>query len=253
VVIRGCKAADRWAKAMSYKAHMHEHRESHSGIVPTKGSNAGQGGPKEIVEGRPLTKENAAEPNPYRTQSRESGPSGLDRVREAAQKDKKLRFTALLHHITIDLLRSSYYDLKRQAAAGVDGVTWQAYGDGLEERLADLHGRVHGGAYRAKPSRRVWIDKADGRKRPLGIAALEDKILQAAVVQVLNQIWEEDFLDFSYGFRPGRKQHNALDALYVGITSKKVNYVLDLDIRSFLDTASYCPLVHEMAPNRSDC
>ena len=126
VAIRGCKAADRWAKAMSYKAHRHGHRESHSGIVPTKWSNTGQGGPKEIVEGRPLTKENAAEPNPYRMQSRESGPSGLDRVREAAQKDKQLRFTAPLHHITIDLLRSSYYDLKRQAAAGVDGVTWQA-------------------------------------------------------------------------------------------------------------------------------
>ena len=186
-----------------------------------------------------MTKENAAEPNPYRMPSRESGPSGLDRVREAAQKDKQLRFTALLHHITIDLLRSSYYDLKRGAAAGVDGVTWQAYGNGLEERLADLHGRVHRGAYRAKPSRRVWIDKADGRKRPLGIAALEDKILQAAVVQVLNQIWEEDFLDFSYGFRPGRKQHDALDALYVGITSKKVNYVLDLDIRSFFDKVGH--------------
>jgi retron-type reverse transcriptase len=146
-----------------------------------------------------LTKENAAEPNPYRTQSRESGPSGLDRVRQAAQKDKQLRFTALLHPVTIDLLRGSYYELKRQAAAGVEGVTWQAYGDGLEERLTNLHGRIHRGAYRAQPSRRVWIDKDDGRKRPLGIAALEDKIAQAAVVQVLNQIWEEDFLDFRTG------------------------------------------------------
>jgi len=175
---------------------MHGNGESHSGIVPAKRSHAGQGGPKEIAEGRPLTMENMAEPNPYRTQSRESGSSGLDRVRQAAQKDKQLRFTALLHHVTIDLLRSSYYDLKRRAAAGVDGVTWQAYGNGLEERLADLHGRVHRGAYRAKPSRRVWIDKADGRKRPLGIATLEDKIVQSAVVQVLNPIWEEDFLDF---------------------------------------------------------
>ncbi len=224
---------------MSYKAHMHGHGESHSGVVPTKGSNAGQGGPKEIVEGRPLTKENAEEPNRYWTQSQGSGPSGLDRVRQAAQRDKQLRFTALLHHITIDLLRSSYYGLKRQAAAGVDGVTWQAYGDELEERLADLHGRVHRGAYRAQPSRRVWIDKADGRKRPLGIAALEDKILQAAVVEVLTPIWEEDFLDFSYGFRPGRKQHDALDALYVGITSKKVNYVLDLDMRSFFEQVGH--------------
>ena len=224
---------------MSYKAPMHGDRESHSGIVPAKRSNAGQGGPKEIVEGRPLTKENAAEPNLHRTQSRESGPSGLDRVRQAAQKDKQLRFTALLHHVTIDLLRSSYYDLKRGAAAGVDGVTWQAYGNGLEERLADLHGRIHRGAYRAQPSRRVWIDKADGRKRPLGIAALEDKIAQSAVVQVLDPIWDEDFLGFSYGFRPGRKQHDALDALYVGITSQKVNYVLDLDIRSFFDKVGH--------------
>jgi RNA-directed DNA polymerase len=224
---------------MSYKTQMYGHGESHSGIVPTRRSNAGQGGPKEIVEGRPLTKENAVEPNPHRTQSRESGPSGLDRVRQAAQRDKQLRFTALLHHINVDRLRSSYYDLKRQAAAGVDGVTWQEYGDGLEERLADLHGRIHRGAYRAQPSRRVWIDKDDGRKRPLGIAALEDKIVQSAVVQVLNPIWEEDFLDFSYGFRPGRKQHDALDALYVGITSKKVNFVLDLDIRSFFDQVGH--------------
>jgi len=185
---------------MSYKTHMHGNGESHSGIVPTKRSNAGQGGPKEIAEGRPLTKENAAEPNPYWTQSQESGPRGLDRVRQAAQRDKQLRFTALLHHVNIDLLRSSYYDLQRQAAAGVDGMTWQEYGDGLGERLTDLHGRIHRGAYRAKPSRRVWIDKEDGWKRPLGIAALEDKIVQAAVVQVLNPIWEEDFLDFSYGF-----------------------------------------------------
>src|SRR5580692_10107969 len=194
---------------MSYKAHMYGHGESHSGVVPTKRSNAGQGGPKEIVEGRPLTKENAEEPNPHRMQGRESGSNGLDRVRQAAQRDKQLRFTALLHHVTIDLLRSSYYDLKRHAAAGVDGVTWQAYGDELEERLADLHGRIHRGAYRAKPSRRVWIDKDDGRKRPLGIAALEDKIVQSAVVQVLNSIWEEDFLDFSYGFRPGRSQQGS--------------------------------------------
>jgi RNA-directed DNA polymerase len=224
---------------MSYKTHMNGDGESHNGIVPTKRSNAGRGGPKENAEGRPLTKENAEEPNPCRTQSRESGPSGLDRVRQAAKGDKQLRFTALLHHVNIDLLRSSYYDLKRRAAAGVDGVTWQAYGDGLEKRLADLHGRIHRGAYHAKPSRRVWIAKEDGRRRPLGIAALEDKIAQSAVVRVLNQIWEEDFLDFSYGFRPGRGQHDALDALYVGITSKKVNYVLDLDIRSFFDKVGH--------------
>jgi RNA-directed DNA polymerase len=224
---------------MSYKTHVHGNRESHSGIVPAKQPNESQGGPQEVVEGRPLTKENMEEPNPCRTPSRKSGSSGLDRVRQAAKGDKKLRFTALLHHVNIELLRSSYYRLKRQAAAGVDGVTWQDYGDGLEARLAGLHGRIHRGAYRAQPSRRVWIPKADGRQRPLGIAALEDKVVQYAVVQVLNQIWEEDFLDFSYGFRPGRSQHNALDALYVGITSRKVNYVLDLDIRSFFDKVGH--------------
>jgi group II intron reverse transcriptase/maturase len=224
---------------MSDKTHVYGDRESHNGVVPAKRSNESQGGQKEIVEGRPLTKENAEEPNPHRTPSRDSGPSGLDRVRQAAKGDEKMRFTALLHHVNVDLLRSSYYGLKRQAAAGVDEVTWQEYGDGLEERLVDLHGRIHRGAYHAKPSRRVWIAKDDGRQRPLGIAALEDKIAQAAVVEVLNQIWEEDFLDFSYGFRPGRSQHDALDALYVGITSKKVNYVVDLDIRSFFDKVGH--------------
>ena len=224
---------------MSYKTHVDGGRESHSGIVPTKRSNEGRGGPKEIVEGRPLTKENAEKPNPNRTPSREIGPSGLDRVRQAAKGDPKMRFTALLHHVNIDLLRSSYYTLKRGAAAGVDEVTWQEYGNGLEERIVDLHGRIHRGAYHAKPSRRVWIDKDDGRKRPLGIAALEDKVAQAAVVKILNQIWEEDFLGFSYGFRPGRSQHDALDALYVGITSKKVNIVVDLDIRAFFDKVDH--------------
>ena len=224
---------------MSDKSHVNGGRESHSGVVPMKRSNEGQGGPKEIAEGRPLTKENAEEPNPHRTPSRESGPSGLDRVRQAAKGDKQMRFTALLHHVNVELLRSSYYHLKRRAAAGVDGVTWEEYGNGLEERLADLHGRIHRGAYRAKPSRRVWIPKSDGRQRPLGIAALEDKLVQAAVVRVLNQIWEEDFVDFSYGFRPGRSQHDGLDALYVGITGKKVNYVVDLDIRSFFDKVEH--------------
>jgi len=156
-------------------------------------------------------------------------------VRQTARQDPEVRFTALLHHVSIVLLRSSYYSLKRQAAAGVDGMTWQEYGEDLEARLADLHGRIHSEGYRAKPSRRVWIPKADGRQRPLGIAALEDKIAQRAVGTVLNQIWEEDFLGFWYGFRPERSQHEALDALYVGITQKKVNWVLDLDIKSFFD------------------
>jgi RNA-directed DNA polymerase len=181
--------------------------------------------------------------NSYRTQSRESGPSRLLRVREAAKKDKKAQFTALLHHVTVELLRDSYRSLKKQAAPGVDGMTWEEYGRDLERRLQDLHQRVHRGAYRAQPSRRVLIPKSDGRQRPLGVAALEDKILQHAIGTVLNQIWEEDFLGFSYGFRPGRSQHDALDALYVGITRKKVGWILDLDIRAFFDTIDHAWMV----------
>lgn len=224
---------------MSDKSHTDGRRESYSAIVPTKRSNESQGGPQEVVEGRVLTKENTQQPNSPRTPSRISEPSGLERVRQAAQGNRELKFTALLHHINIDLLRSSYYGLKRQAAPGVDGVEWGSYGEGLEERLIDLQGRIHRGAYRAKPSRRVWIPKADGRKRPLGIAALEDKIVQAAVVKVLNQIWEEDFAEFSFGFRPGRSQHDALDALSTGILVRKVNYIVDLDIRSFFDRVGH--------------
>jgi len=220
---------------MSDKSLTHGGGESYSGVVPAKQPNKSERSPAEVVEGRPLAKENTQEPNLCRTPSRESGSTGLARVREAAQQDKKLKFTALLHHVSIDLLRQSYYSLKKEAAPGVDGMTWQAYGEGLEERLSDLHGRIHRGAYRAQPSRRVWIPKADGRQRPLGVAALEDKIVQYAVGTVLNQIWEEDFLGFSYGFRPGRGQHDALDALWVGIVRKKVNWILDLDIRSFFD------------------
>lgn len=158
-------------------------------------------------------------------------------MREAARRDQKQKFTAWLHHVTVDLLRDSYYSLKRQAAPGVDGVTWQQYGEGVEARLQDLHERVHRGAYRAQPSRRTYIPKADGRQRPLGIAALEDKIVQQAVVTVLHEIYEEDFLGFSYGFRPGRKQHDALDALAVGLRRKKVNWILDLDAGYFNDHA----------------
>ena len=209
--------------------------ESYSGIVPARQPNEGQGGPQGAAEGRPLTKENMGEPHSNRTPSRGNEPKGLDRVRQAARQDKELRFTALLHHVDVELLRSSYYALKKRAAAGVDEVTWEEYGEGLEERLTDLHGRIHRGAYRAKPSRRVWILKDDGRQRPLGIAALEDKVVQRAIGTVLNQIWEEDFLGFSYGFREGRSQQDALDALYVGITQRKVDWVLDLDIKSFFD------------------
>jgi RNA-directed DNA polymerase len=220
---------------MSYKAQVNGGGESNSGIVPTKQPNEGLGRPQEVVEGRPLTKENRGKPHSCRTPSRGDEPSGLDRVRQAAKKDRRLQFTALLHHVSIELLRGSYDRLKRGAAAGVDGMTWEEYGKDLEGRLTDLHGRIHRGAYRAKPSRRVWIPKADGRQRPLGIAALEDKIVQQAIGMVLAQIWEEDFLGFSYGFRPGRSQHDALDALYAGITRKKVNWVLELDIKSFFD------------------
>ena len=228
---------------MSGKSFMNDDGESYGGIVPAKQPNKGDGSPAEVVEGRPQTKENTQQPNLGRTPSRESRPSGLERVREAARKDRKLKFTALLHHVSIDLLRDSYFSLKKQAAPGVDGVTWEEYGRDLGVRLADLHGRIHRGAYRAQPSRRVWIPKADGRQRPLGIAALEDKIVQYAVGTVLNQVWEEDFLGFSYGFRPGRSQHDALDALWVGIVRKKVNWILDLDIRSFFDRLQHSWLV----------
>src|SRR5436190_768602 len=228
---------------MSSKTHMHDGGESYSGVVPAKQPNKGGRPSAEVVEGRPLTKENTGQSDPNRTPSRESGLNGLGRVREAAKKDGKLQFTALLHHVSVDQLRDSYSSLKKKAAPGVDGVTWQEYGEGLEARLSDLHGRLHRGAYRARPSRRVWIPKADGRQRPLGIAALEDKVVQHAVGKVLNQIWEEDFLGFSYGFRPGRGQQDALDALWVGIVRKRVNWILDLDIRSFFDKLQHDWLV----------
>ena len=229
--------------AMSGKSTMHGGGESYSGVVPAKQPNKSGRPQAEVVEERPLAKENTEQSNQCRTQSRESGPNGLGRVREVAKKDGKVRFTALLHHVTIDLLRDSYHSLKREAAPGVDGVTWQEYGEDLEGRLSDLHGRIHRGAYQAQPSRRVWILKADGRQRPLGIAALDDKVVQHAVGRVLNQIWEEDFLGFSYGFRPGRGQHDALDALSVGLVRKKVNWVLDLDVRSFFDKVEHTWLV----------
>ena len=189
----------------------------------------------ENEEGRPLIKENAGQPHTHPTQGGERVSQGLSGVRKAAKENKEMKFTALLHHLTVALLRESFYSLKRKAAPGVDGVTWQEYEDGLEDRLTDLHGRVHRGAYRAKPSRRVYIEKADGRQRPLGVAALEDKLVQQAVATILNQIYEEDFLGFSYGFRPGRSPHQALDALSYALLKKKVNYVLDADIRGFFD------------------
>jgi group II intron reverse transcriptase/maturase len=193
----------------------------------------------ESVEGRGSTKGNALQTTAGRTQNRNPASRGLWGVREAARRDKKMRFTALLHHVTPELLRVSYFDLKRQAAPGVDGVTWQEHGRDLEARIADLHERMHRGSYRAKPSKRAWIPKADGRQRPLGIAALEDKIVQQAVKTVLEQIYEEDFLGYSYGFRPRRGCHDALDALWVGLTERKVNWVLDADIRGFFDAIDH--------------
>ena len=180
--------------------------------------------------------------------------NGLARIHRAAGKDKALRFTSLMHHISKDLLCEAYRALKRDAASGIDGETWQGYGEQLEGRIANLHERVHSGRYRAKPSKRIWLPKPDGRKRPIGIASLEDKIVQQGVVWVLNQIYEEDFLGFSYGFRPGRSQHNGLDAVYVGITQRRINWVLDADIKGFFDAISHEWLIkfleHRIADQR---
>jgi hypothetical protein len=205
------------------------------GKPPNKGNHLTNTGrdSAEAVEGRGVAKGNAGEATTCRTRSREQVSKGLEGIREAARRERRTKFTALLHHITPSLLVESYYDLKQNAAAGVDGVTWWDYEDVLYTRVHELHREIHTGAYRAQPSRRVYIEKADGKLRPLGIAALEDKIVQQAVVKVLSKIYEEDFLGFSYGFRPGRGQHDALDALTVGIKSRKVNWILDADIQAF--------------------
>jgi RNA-directed DNA polymerase len=189
----------------------------------------------EPVERRAGTKGNAGQQSTRRTQSRESVSQALERIRRVARERKKERFTALFQHINVDLLEEAFYALKKNAAPGVDRLRWRDYEADLERKLEDLHGRVQRGAYRALPSRRVYIPKPDGRQRPLAVAALEDKIVQRAVVALLNAIYEEDFLGVSYGFRPGRGTHDALDALCVGIHSKKVSYILDADIRSFFD------------------
>lgn len=186
------------------------------------------------------------------TQSRTTVSQGLHGVREAARRDKGLKFTALLHHVNEQVLLDSFHLLKKEAAPGVDDMTWKEYEQGVEERIADLHGRVHRGAYRAQPSRRVYIPKLDGRQRPLGIAALEDKIVQQAVVTVLNQIYEEDFLGLSYGFRPGRGAHDALDALTAAIMTKKVSWILDADIRGFFDNINHEKLMEWMEERIAD-
>jgi RNA-directed DNA polymerase len=226
--------------------------------VPKKSpNNAGQSISRraEGIEGRGLAKGNPPQQNAARTPSRIDAPRALERVRQAAKGDKKLRFTALLHHIyNLETLRMAYFSLKREAAPGVDGETWRHYGEALEKNLQDLSARLKRGAYRAQPVRRVYIPKADGRQRPLGVTTLEDKIVQRAAVEVLNAIYETDFLGFSYGFRPGRSPHHALDALYTGLRTRKVNGVLDLDIKGFFDGISHEGLVkfveHRIADRR---
>src|SRR2546425_34714 len=222
---------------------MNGREKSDSAIVAMKPANKAGQPAAEWVEQRAGTKGNTDQPRTRRAQNRSGVSQGLERVRQAARQRKKEKFTALLHHVTTDLLREAFYALKRKAAPGVDGLTWQDYEAELEDHLQDLHARVHRGAYRALPVRRRYIPKPGGKQRPLGIAALEDKIVQRAVVDVLNAIYEEDFLGFSYGFRPKRSQHDALDALAVGICKTSVNWILDADIRSFFDSISQTWLV----------
>ena len=221
---------------------MNDREKSDSSIVPVKSPNKAEATAEaaEAMEGRGLTKGNPSEHDTRRTQGRGSVKSGLERVREAACKDKEQRFTALMHHIyDTDRLREAYYKLNRKAASGVDGVTWKAYGEELETNIRALADRLKRGAYRASPVKRATISKRDGRKRYLGVPTLEDKLVQRATVEVLNAIYEQDFLGFSNGFRPGKGQHDALDALAVGLHEKKVRWVLDADIRGFFDTLDH--------------
>ena len=232
---------------------MNGHEKSDRPVVPRKAPNKADEAAEEL-EGRGRAKENPRQPTARRTRSRGSALDALDRVRRVARSDPQVKFTALLHHVTLERLRKAYRSLNRKAAPGVDGVTWAEYGEDLERNLQSLLDRVHRGAYRARPSRRAVIEKEDGRPRLLGIAALEDKVLQAAVTEVLNAVYEEDFLGFSYGFRPGRSQHDALDALAVGLTQGKVNWVLDADIRGFFDAIDHEWLIrfleHRIADRR---
>ena len=217
--------------------------KSDSAIVARKPTNNAGRPVAEPVERRAETEGNAGQQRTRRAQDRESVSQALERIRQAARHRRKERFTALFHHIGPEMLRTAFFALKREAAPGVDGLTWRTYAADLDHRIEDLHARVHRGAYRALPSRRRYIPKADGSQRPLAVAALEDKIVQRATAAVLNAIYEEEFLGFSYGFRPRRSQHDALDALVVGISSRKVNYILDADIRSFFDTVSQTWLI----------
>src|SRR6266700_2048200 len=217
---------------------MHGSGKSGSAIVAVKPTNKAEQSAAESAEPRAEAKGNADRQSTHRAQSRGSVSQALERIRQVAKEREKERFTTLLHHISIDLLEEVFFELKENAAPGVDGLTWREYEADCERKLEDLHARIHRGAYRALPSRRVYIPKPDGRQRPLAVAALEDKIVQRATAAVLNAIYEEDFLGFSYGFRPGRGAHDAMDALVVGISSKRVNWILDADIRSFFDEIS---------------
>ena len=217
---------------------MYEPEKSDSVVVAVKQANKTERSVAEPVEPRTGTKGNANQQSTRRARDRESVSQALERVRLAARRGKKEKFTSLLHHVDPEMLRTSFYALKRAAAPGIDGMTWDTYEQGLDRRIEDLHARVQSGAYRALPSRRSYIPKEDGTRRPLAVTALEDKIVQRAVAAVLSEIYEEDFLGFSYGFRPGRGQHDALDALCVGISGKKVNFILDADIRSFFTEVS---------------
>jgi group II intron reverse transcriptase/maturase len=231
---------------------MHDREKSDAAIVARKPTNKAGRPVAEPVERRAVAEGNVEQQSTRRAQNRESVSQALDRIRKAARRGKKERFTALFHHISLDLLRMAFFALKRDAAPGVDGLTWQDYEADLEPRLADLHDRVQRGAYQALPSRRRYIPKADGRQRPLSIAALEDKLVQRATLAVLNAIYEKDFLGFSYGFRRKRSQHDALDALVVGISRTRVNYILDCDIRAFFDTVSQDWLVRFLNHRISD-
>jgi RNA-directed DNA polymerase len=235
---------------------MHDHGQSDSPVVPTKFPNKAGEPAAEGMEGRGLAKGNPSQQTAPRAQDRVGAPSALERVRQVAERDKQVRFTTLLHHVyNVEHLRRAYHALKREAAPGIDGETGQHYGEALEENLADLSGRLARGAYRAKPVRRAYIAKADGRQqRPLGIPTLEDKLVQRATVDVLNAIYETDFLGFSYGLRPGRSPHHALDALYAGLLTRKVNWVLDADIRGCYEAIDHGWLVkfveHRIADRR---
>ena len=233
---------------------MHDREKSDGPVVPVKLLNNAQGGAAEAVEESGPAKGNTTSETRSGLSAGQGALSALGRVRRVAAMDKEARFTALLHHVDVDRLRAAYGALKPKAAPGVDGMTWEDYGVDLEENLRDLHARVHRGAYRARPSRRVFIPKPDGRLRPLGVAALEDKILQRALVEVLNAVYEADFLGFSYGFRPGRSPHHALDALAAGIVGKNVNWVLDADFSDYFSSLDHQWLVkfleHRIADRR---